>query len=372
MRSKVVGAALAAIVASTLFLPTPSSTATPHKRLRATKIRLQNVQASIHDDVSTAHGLKRHIDRLNHEINAAEIESNRLSSGIDRIRTDIHTAQAAVDSAVRAASKVKDIAKAQAVALYEQDSVDVLSVLLGSQSLSQLDTRAEMLGVAAAKDTGALIEYGRLRLTIEATHKRLFDKEAELSRRLDDQKKLQDELARRRDELASDLVKLHGKVSKDKDKEGNLLKQSRSIEAKILAHTTLHSVAILGKSAQGFIWPLNGAINSPFGPRWGSFHPGIDIDGYTGEPFVAAKPGVVIEAGWIDGYGNATIIDHGGGFETLYGHQSKLGVHAGERVRQGQIIGYVGCTGYCTGPHLHFEVRVNGTPQDPMKYLPPR
>ncbi|MDQ3878573.1 MAG: M23 family metallopeptidase, partial [Actinomycetota bacterium] len=135
---------------------------------------------------------------------------------------------------------------------------------------------------------------------------------------------------------------------------------------------TLHSVAILGKSTQGFIWPLNGAINSPFGPRWGSFHPGIDIDGYTSEPFVAAKAGVVIEAGWIDGYGNATIIDHGGGLETLYGHQSKLGVHTGERVRQGEIIGYVGCTGYCTGPHLHFEVRVNGAPQDPMKFLPPR
>ncbi|MCA1841172.1 MAG: hypothetical protein LC723_12750, partial [Actinobacteria bacterium] len=95
MRSKVVGTTLAAIVASTLFLPAPSSTANQHKKLHANRARLQNVQASIQDDVSTAHGLKGHIDRLNHEINAAEIESNHLTEAIDRIRSDIHTAQAA-------------------------------------------------------------------------------------------------------------------------------------------------------------------------------------------------------------------------------------------------------------------------------------
>lgn len=372
MRSKLVGAVLAGVVSSTLLVVAPSSIATPHKRLHATKMKLHNVQSSIADDLSSARGLKAHIDRLNREISSAEIASNRLQTAIDRIRSDIHTAQAAADGAQAAADDVRDLAKAQAVALYEQDSTDVLAVLLGSQSLSQLDTRAEMLGVAAAKDTGALIRYGRLRLEIEATHKRLFDEEARLSDRLDEQQKLQQRLAERRAELASDLKRLHGEVSEEKDKEGDLLAQSRAIQAKILAHSTLHSVAILGKSAQGFIWPLNGAINSPFGPRWGSFHPGIDIDGYTGEPFVASKAGVVIEAGWIDGYGNATIIDHGGGIETLYGHQSKLGVHAGEHVRQGQIIGYVGCTGYCTGPHLHFEVRVNGEPHDPMDFLPPR
>jgi murein DD-endopeptidase MepM/ murein hydrolase activator NlpD len=117
-------------------------------------------------------------------------------------------------------------------------------------------------------------------------------------------------------------------------------------------------------------WPIDGPINSPFGPRWGGFHPGIDIGGYEGEPIFAAGRGVVEVAAYNDGYGNETVIDHGRGIETVYGHQSGFAVTAGERVRRGELIGYVGCTGYCTGPHLHFEVRVAGTPMNPMPFLP--
>jgi murein DD-endopeptidase MepM/ murein hydrolase activator NlpD len=98
-------------------------------------------------------------------------------------------------------------------------------------------------------------------------------------------------------------------------------------------------------------------------------HTGIDIDGYTGEPIVAAKGGNVIQAGSMGGYGNAVIIDHGGGISTLYGHMSSIAVSGGS-VQTGQHIGNVGCTGSCTGDHLHFEVRLNGSPTDPMQYLP--
>jgi murein DD-endopeptidase MepM/ murein hydrolase activator NlpD len=97
-------------------------------------------------------------------------------------------------------------------------------------------------------------------------------------------------------------------------------------------------------------------------------HTGIDIAAPTGTPIKAAKSGTVISAGDAGGYGLATIIDHGGGFSTLYGHQSRIAVSGGS-VSQGQVIGYVGCTGHCTGSHLHFETRVNGSPQNPMNYL---
>jgi murein DD-endopeptidase MepM/ murein hydrolase activator NlpD len=121
-------------------------------------------------------------------------------------------------------------------------------------------------------------------------------------------------------------------------------------------------------SGAGFIWPVHGPVTSEFGPRWGGFHPGIDIAPGYGTPIAAAKDGVVAFAGWMDGYGNFIIIDHGGGFATAYGHQSRLAVSDGQAVSAGQVIGYVGSTGFSTGPHLHFEIRVNGTAVNPRGY----
>ena len=122
-------------------------------------------------------------------------------------------------------------------------------------------------------------------------------------------------------------------------------------------------------SASGFIWPVNGPVTSPFGMRWGRMHTGIDIGVADGTPIHAAAAGRVIYAGWMDGYGNLVFIDHGSGLSTGYAHQSSVAVSNGETVAQGQVIGYVGCTGHCFGPHLHFEVRVNGAPVDPLGYL---
>jgi murein DD-endopeptidase MepM/ murein hydrolase activator NlpD len=125
-----------------------------------------------------------------------------------------------------------------------------------------------------------------------------------------------------------------------------------------------------------FIWPVNGPITSGFGYRTDpvtgltAFHSGIDIGAACGTPIEAAGTGVVITAGWNSGgYGNMTLINHGNGLSTLYGHQSSIIVTASQSVTQGQVIGYVGSTGKSTGCHLHFEVRVNGTPVDPTGYL---
>jgi murein DD-endopeptidase MepM/ murein hydrolase activator NlpD len=122
-------------------------------------------------------------------------------------------------------------------------------------------------------------------------------------------------------------------------------------------------------SSHGLIWPVNGPVTSPFGMRWGRMHEGIDIGVGYGTPIHAAASGTVIWCGWMSGYGNLTAIDHGGGLSTAYGHQSSIAVGCGQHVSQGQVIGYVGCTGHCFGPHLHFEVRINGTPVDPLGYL---
>lgn len=132
------------------------------------------------------------------------------------------------------------------------------------------------------------------------------------------------------------------------------------------------------RSAEGYTWPTAGGIGSYFGYRlhpilgYSRLHGGLDIGGRMGQPIWAAKEGVVILAGWNGGYGNTIIIDHGNGYASLYGHQSALMVNKGDYVETGQHIGNVGSTGLSTGPHLHFEVRLNGSVIDPLPFLPPR
>ena len=103
--------------------------------------------------------------------------------------------------------------------------------------------------------------------------------------------------------------------------------------------------------------------------RWGRLHTGIDIGAPTGTPIHAAAAGTVVYCGWMEGYGNLVAIDQLNSLSTAYAHQSQIAVSCGQYVAQGHVIGYVGCTGHCFGPHLHFEVRVNGVPVDPMGYL---
>jgi murein DD-endopeptidase MepM/ murein hydrolase activator NlpD len=125
-----------------------------------------------------------------------------------------------------------------------------------------------------------------------------------------------------------------------------------------------------GVSPSGFIWPVQGPVTSGYGPRWGRMHTGIDIADPSGTPIHAAKAGEVIFTGWLGGYGNAVILDHGEGVATLYGHQSRIGCTEGQVLNQGDVLGFVGTTGHSTGNHLHFEVRVDTKPRNPRPYLP--
>jgi murein DD-endopeptidase MepM/ murein hydrolase activator NlpD len=122
-------------------------------------------------------------------------------------------------------------------------------------------------------------------------------------------------------------------------------------------------------SASGMVWPVSGPVTSGFGWRWGRMHEGIDIGAPTGAPIRAVAAGTVIFAGWMDGYGQLVVVDHGGGIATAYAHMSSMASGNGQSVAQGQVIGYVGCTGRCFGSHLHFEVRVGGRAVDPLRYL---
>lgn len=154
---------------------------------------------------------------------------------------------------------------------------------------------------------------------------------------------------------------------------GARVRQSRGIVASRSVNPRRASQAAADGQARslGWIWPIAGGLHSSeFGQRWGGFHSGLDIAVSTGTPAASVASGTVTFAGWDGGYGYSVILDHGGGIRTRYAHASKLLVAEGQTVEQGEDVILVGATGNSTGPHLHFEVLVDGTPQNPRVYLP--
>jgi murein DD-endopeptidase MepM/ murein hydrolase activator NlpD len=189
------------------------------------------------------------------------------------------------------------------------------------------------------------------------------DKLAGLEKARNDQVRLKSALDERITEVTAEVAAL----SREEATLSNLIR-ARQLPAE--ATDAPDNAPAAKVSGSGIIWPAQGTVTSGFGYRWGALHAGIDIANNQGTPVRAAKAGTVILAGWNGGYGNCIVIDHGGGFSTLYGHNVRLRVSEGQRVSQGELIADMGSTGNSTGPHSHFETRVNGTPRDPMGYLP--
>lgn len=175
--------------------------------------------------------------------------------------------------------------------------------------------------------------------------------------------------------------------SAGKPGEGGPLVKPQAAELNNLVNDMLVSVKVRGESlanlreslqernaraaATPSIWPADGVVSSRFGWRWGGsdWHPGIDIAADWGTPIMVAADGVVVASGWNGGYGRQVMVDHGHGVVTLYAHNSENLVAVGQRVKKGQLIAYMGSTGFSTGPHVHYEVRVNGTAVNPASFL---
>ncbi len=266
------------------------------------------------------------------------------------------------------------------VDIYESEPASPLEVVLGARSIQDALDQVQYLNEIGEQDRriAAQVRYAKLQVTAaRAKTKKLRTtvqgETAVISARAAETRDARDELAGAASDLSAtkeqkvtDLSKLTSAEQAEAGEIDALQAASNDIAARIRAAQVGQTST---PSSAGLIWPVSGPITSPFGWRWGRMHQGIDIGVPMGTPIEAAAAGTVIYCGWESGYGNLTVIDHGGNLATAYGHQSSIAVSCGEQVAQGQVIGYVGCTGHCTGPHLHFEVRIGGNPVDPMGYL---
>ena len=270
------------------------------------------------------------------------------------------------------------------VDLYEQEDTDTISLLLSSASFSALIDKIDYLQRIADGDRRIADEVGAAKARVRAqraqtrtTRNRHRQETRVVALRVSQARAVRDRLAASRNGLVAaqvareqDLAALTTRERDELAEMDALQAVSGALAAKIQAAQAASGPTGGGSpSAAGLIWPVIGPVTSPFGMRWGRMHEGIDIAAPTGTAIRAAAGGSVIYAGWLGGYGNLVVIDHGNGLAPAYGHQSSVAVATGQAVSQGQTIGYVGSTGHSTGPHLHFEVRVNGVPVDPLGYL---
>jgi len=331
-------------------------------RLRALSKRVGDVSTRL---VTIEHALALHQEKLDRLTELYKVETERFLSfkhqyGITVERLD----QRLVD-------------------LYEGGEPSTMEVVLSSNSFSDLISRADYadsLRVQDARIAGQIkpakeeANAQRLRTqrfhAVVAAETRTIRVETEQVRSVERTLFLQKhKLATARSTRREGLIQVKESRSEFIHEVAGLSAASAALAARIQGSSGSYSPSDTTPSAAGLIWPVNGPVTSPFGMRWGRMHEGIDIGVPNGTPIHAAASGRVIYAGWMDGYGNLVAIDHGRGLSTAYGHQSRIAVSNGQTVSQGQVIGYVGCTGHCFGPHLHFEVRINGTPVDPMGYL---
>lgn len=256
--------------------------------------------------------------------------------------------------------------------IYINGQISYVDVLFGAKDFSDFLTRMDLLKRVIKQDYDLVHEVLTQRSALRALKEELEqDKAAQepLEKKAREARLAMEDKVEAQQALIEQMKYDKATIDRKQD-------ESRAASERItrmLQRSGLRNLPVQGTGAM--IWPLAGPITSDFGwrthPITGSqrFHSGIDIGGDYGDPIYAAQAGTVEYAGWISGYGNAVIINHGGGISTLYGHCQSLDVSTGQSVAQGELIAECGSTGNSTGPHCHFEVRVSGEPVNPLEYL---
>jgi murein DD-endopeptidase MepM/ murein hydrolase activator NlpD len=269
------------------------------------------------------------------------------------------------------------------VDIYESEPASTLDLVLGARSIQDALDQVQYMNEIGEQDRRIAAQVRQAKADVRSARartrrlrQRVQGETAIISARAAQTRDVRDELAGAANDLSvtkqkklTDLSTLTAAERAEAGEIDALQAASNEIAARIRAAQAGRSGTTSSVSSSGLIWPVSGPITSPFGWRWGRMHQGVDIGVPSGTPIHAAAAGTVIYCGWEEGYGNFVVIDHGGNLATAYGHQSSIAVACGQQVAQGQVIGYSGCTGHCFGPHLHFEVRINGDPVDPMGYL---
>jgi peptidoglycan DL-endopeptidase CwlO len=374
-------------LAAYLMLPLPGLSAPLPQRIEKKR---EQISAARHKEgvlSTTIQRFSTRIETLQGEINATQARLERAQRSLDRqqaelleVRDRLEEARDRLERLRSELETARRVLAARLVEIYKSDSPDALTVVLEADGFGDLLERAEFLERISEQDRDITDRVRGLRDEARDQAIKLAELEEQeqiaADRILAERDQIataQSQLVAARDELAAARADKRGALARVRDSRVALEGDLRALEAEqARVQAALASRLGAGPIRQGsgqLVWPVNGPVVSPFGMRWGRLHAGVDIAVGSGTPIRAADSGRVVLMGWVGGYGNYTCIQHTGSLSTCYAHQSSFATSNGASVGQGQVIGYVGCTGHCFGDHLHFETRVGGSPADPMGYL---
>ena len=350
------------------------------QRNRRSALRAQRAKMAAQLDTLKASDreLESAVATLGAQVKATQAQASAARRAVEAARQAVADAEAELARTEAEITAMEAEVKARAVSAYVRPQGDLISSLATASDLNEATRRTAYLTQVANRGRDVVdrlgaaredqqIQQAAARKAREAADARKAAAEAQAKQAAD----ALFEQARAKAALDGRIAEFQSKMAQMAASDAGLSNLIRQREAEAAGRASRDGGVVSGAaSAAGLIWPTAGRVTSEYGYRWGRMHQGIDIGAGTGTPIRAAKAGEVIFSGTQGGYGQTVVISHGGGFSTLYAHQSRIAARDGQTVERGQVIGYVGNTGNSTGPHLHFETRVNGSAQNPRRYLP--
>jgi murein DD-endopeptidase MepM/ murein hydrolase activator NlpD len=394
---------IAALIAVFALAPSLSVASRPtlQQRIEAERAKSERIQAQLHQKRQELNAATIKVNDLQSQLAETNSAISSVNARLDDLDAQTRSTQRKIswntiqlDAAQKSLKRHDDMLNKRLVDIYENGDMSYVAVLLSARSFAEFVERWEDLRLLIASNERAVRDRKTAAAHVAAVQADLQRTQTELASQQLQQQRAKNQLATLADERrnlvnladdqrrhkATEVAEMENlSAAEEAELESLIRERQRELEAEREAQRRAAGIAgVIPPPTSGggsFSWPVSGTITSPFGwrsnPFGGSpdFHPGLDIAAPMGTTVTAAASGTVILAQWYGGYGNFIMIDHGGGVASGYGHLSAIYVSVGQQIQKGQAIGAVGSTGHSTGPHLHFEVRLNGKPVDPAPRL---
>ena len=345
--------------------------------LNDVKQQMADMQARKEEAKRKAESANAQLSEIMDNLNELQAQANGLQAKSDVLQDKINKNQAELEKKQQEVDQRMVIYRKRLRDIYINGQINYLDVLLGAKDFSDFSSRMYLLQKIISSDLAMLDQLRRDAEDINTRKQQLAAEMKEIKTTQAELEAKKAKVNKLREERAQVLYKAQEEEANSQAEYDRLLAISENIAAMLRNMESSGGGAQAGRGGTGrFMWPCSGPITSYYGwrthPIFGTtkYHSGMDIAVDTGTPIQAADSGTVVYSGWLGGYGNCVMIDHGGGLVTLYGHNSALNVSEGQYVNKGTVIAYAGSTGYSTGPHCHFEVRLHGELTEPLNYLP--